>query len=269
MASYYDSQQRKLLPVLYTWDDLTGINDWDSATSWHDWLGGGVSSTPGVPDLTYLTDIEDFGRVADINPLCSVTAQGTVNIKVYAATSIDSSSQLPGDPVINGGTSTVLSGVRARYFQFLIEVFDPGDNSVSISKVTTKLKGTKQVEYIQGDSASHAGSQSERIAPLQQEYSLLTSLHGTAIYTDSGIDSAGSTGDPYVDNGYVDVGYTNTPTGDASEIPVVVVRSLADKANPKYAVFTTNGTNRDHYVYLHIAGLPKLVSDSSGNIIEG
>ena len=96
----------------------------------------------------------------------------------------------------------------------------------------------------------------------------MTSLHGTAVYTDTGIDSAGASGDPYVADGYVFDGYTVSSTGDASEIPVVVVRSLADKANPKYAVFTTNGTNRDHYVYLHIAGLPKMVSDAEGNIVE-
>jgi len=269
MANYYDPQARALFPVLYDWQ--SGIGTWDDwNVSWHTGDGGFVSSV-GVPDIEYYTDIIDFGRVADLNPLCSVSAVGDVNIKVYADTQIDSSSYLPGSPVINAGTSTTLSGVRARYFQFKIEVFTPlgGDPALtSISKVTTKLKGTKQVEYIQGDSATHAGSTSERIVPITQEYSLISSLHGTALYTDSGIDSAGSTGDPYVDNGYVDVGYFNTPTGDASEIPIVVVRSLADKANPKYAVFTTNGTNRDHYVYLQIAGLPKLVSDATGNIVE-
>lgn len=263
--TYYDPQAGRLLPVLYDWDTLTGINTWDTDYTWQDWLGGGISSTPGTPDITFRTEIIDFGRIADINPLCSVTAVGTVNIKVYVADQIDSSSLLPGDPEIEGGQSQTLSGVRGRYFQFQVDV--EGTNP-SISRVVTSLKGTKQVEYIQGDSATHAGTQDERIAPITQEYSLVTSLHGTALYTDSGIDSAGATGSPYVDLGYVFDGYTVSTTGDASEIPVVVVRSLADKANPKYAVFTTNGTNRDHYVYLQVSGLPKLVSNASGNIVE-
>jgi hypothetical protein len=265
MSSYFDPQARKLLPVLYTWDDTNDSSaNWDNATSWQDWLNTGVTET-----LTYLTPIEDFGRTADINPLCTVTASGTVNVKVFTATSIDSSSQLPGDPAITGGQSQTLNGVRARYFQFLIEVTDPGDNSVSISRVVTTLKGTKQTEHIQGDSASHSGTTSERIVPLTQEYSKISSLIGTAEYTDAGIDSAGSVGDPYADSDYVLSGYFDTPSTDASEIPVVIVRSLADKTQPKYAVFTTNGTNRDHYVYLQIVGLPKLISDADGNIIEG
>ena len=254
------------MPILYSWDDTNDSSaSWDNATSWQDWLNTGVTTT-----LTYLTPIEDFGRIADINPLCTVTASGTVNVKVFTATSIDSSSALPGAPTITGGQNQTLNGTRARFFQFLIEVTDPGDNSVNISRVVTTLKGTKQTEHIQGDSASHSGTTSERIVPLTQEYSKISSLIGNAEYVDDGTDSTGAVGDPYADTGYVASSYfVEATSGDASEIPVVVVRSLADKTQPKYAVFTTNGTNRDHYVYLQVVGLPKLISDANGNIVEG
>lgn len=267
--TYYDAQAGSLKPVLYTWDDTNDSSaNWDNATSWHNWLNVSITSTPGTPDISFTTQIVDFGRIADINPLCSVVAVGTVNIKVYVADQIDSSSQLPGDPEITGGQSQTLSGVRGRYFQFQIDI--EGTNP-SISRVVSILKGTKQVEYIQGDSASHSGTTSERIAPITQEYSLITSLHGTAQYDGSGEDSAGATGSPYAVDGYVTTAYFETVTGPAepSDIPVVIARSLADKANPKYAVFTTNGTNRDHYVYLQVSGLPKLISNAAGNIVEG
>lgn len=270
MANYYDPNERRLKTILWAWDS---IPTWDDITlTWH--LGdGGYISSIGTPDIIYYTDIEDFGRVADINPLCTVNAIGDVVIKVYAATSIDSSSLLPGDPVIDTSDSTDPVGVRARYFQFRIEVFTPLGGDVadtSISRVVTKLKATKQTETLQGDSATHAGTVDERIVPITQNYSKISSLIGTAEYQDTGIDSAGVVGDPYVDTGYVADSYIidATSVGDASEIPVVIVRSLADNTQPKYAVFTTNGTNRDHYVYLQVSGLPRMQVSAQGNIVE-
>jgi len=268
MANYYDPDLRKLKPILYTWS--TGAT-WDDLIDWHIGDGGAISSV-GVPDIEYFTAIEDFGRVADINPLCTVNAVGEVVIKVYAATSIDSSSLLPGDPVIDTSDSSQdPQGVRARYFQFKVEVFTlPGEDlaDTSISRVVTKLKATQQTEYIQGDSSSHSGTVDQRIAPITQNYSKISSLIGTAEYTDTGTDSAGAVGLPYANDDYVSSGYFVTTTADSSEIPVVIVRDLTDRTQPKYAVFTTNGTNRDHYVYLQVSGLPRMQVTAQGNIVE-
>jgi len=284
--SYFDPDASLLKPVLYTWNDLS---TWSSGTTWDDWLGNGVS-VDSQPTISFTTDIIDFGRVADINPKCEVSAIGTVNIKVHSATSIDSSSLLPGDPTINAGTNQSLTGITARYFQFTIEVTALADSTAAIQcaleSVQTDLDPTVQTEHVRGESHSHSGTPSERIVPLTNTYSMLTGLQGTAEYDGTGEDSAGGTGtgetqlDPslqymvqgdsdgadYVDDSYVLAG--GSDQADASEIPVVVVRSLASLTQPKYAVFTTNGTNRDAFVYLTVSGLPGLRSDAKGNIVE-
>ena len=284
--AYFDPDSSLLKPVLYTWDDLS---TWSSGTTWDDWLDNGVS-VDSQPTISFTTDIIDFGRVADINPKCEVSAIGTVNIKVHSATSIDSSSLLPGDPTINAGTNTSLTGITARFFQFTIEVTALADSTAAIQcaleSVETNLDPTVQTEQVRGESDSHAGSTTERIVPLTKTYSMLTGLQGTAEYTGTGLDSAGGTADnesqldpslQYIEIGesdgadYVEDSYILQGGSDAtddSEIPVVVVRSLASLTQPKYSVFTTNGTNRDAFVYLTVTGLPGIRSDAKGNIVE-
>lgn len=272
--TYFDADLGQLLPVRYTWADLTGGNTWASATSWDDFTDAGLTSVGSEPDITFFTPVIDFGRIAYVNPLCTVQAVGDVNIKVYSANSIDSSSRLPGDAVITGGRNQTLTGVQGRYFQFQIDVTqDSSVGAVNISSVVTTLDATQQTEYIQGDSAGHSGTTASRVVPITKQYSVVYSLMGAGLYTDSGTDSAGAsavTGDYYVEGNYYNDGYTEVPGGggDASEIPVVVVKDLTSATEPKYTVFTTNGTNRDHYVHLQIVGLPKMISDAEGNIVN-
>lgn len=267
--TYFDSDLGQLRPVLYTWDDTNDSSaNWDNATSWHNWLNVSITSTPGTPDIEFRTEIIDLGRIDDVNPLCEVRAVGTVSVNVHVADQIDSSSLLPGDPAIQGGQSQDLDGQQGRYFQFTIQV--EGTNP-SISSVRTTLSATKQTEFIQGDSSSHSGSTSERIIPIAKEYSKISAVLGTALYDGTGEDSAGATGSPYVNDNYVLSNYFETVSGpvEPSDIPIVIVRSTTSKTQPKYAVFTSNGTLQDHYVYLQVAGLPKLSSDADGNIVEG
>ena len=201
--AYFDPQTRLYKPGLYTWDSLV-LETWDSALTWEDYTGSYTSSV-GVPDLTYTTDIIDFGRVTWVNPLCSVQSSGTHVIKVYAAESIDSSSALPGDPVIDTSDSTArIDGVYGRYFQFVVEVFDGADSY--IRSIQTDITAEEQSESISGDSATHGGSISQRIAPITKEYSRLTAVTGNAVATDN-------------------------------KIPLITVGALTEPTQPRYKVY--------------------------------
>ena len=187
--AYLDPQTNLLKPELYTWDDTNDSSaNWANASTWEDWLGT-YSATAGVPDLVFTTEIIDFGRLTHVNPLCTVVSSGTHNIKVFSAEQIDSSSQLPGDPVIDTSDSTTaIPGVYGRYFQFRIEVFDGADSF--IRSVTTDLNGQEQLEFIQGDSDTHEGTSTTRILPITKNFSKLVTLTGNASLPSYGIDSS-------------------------------------------------------------------------------
>lgn len=204
--AYFDPQLNVLKPELYTWDDTNDSSaNWANASTWEDWLGT-YSATAGEPDLVFTTDIIDFGRLTNINPLCTVVSSGTHVIKVFAAEQIDSSSLLPGDPVIDTSDSTVaIPGQYGRYFQFRIEVFDGAESF--IRSVTTDLNSQEQSESFVGNSNTHPGTTSMRYAPITKEYSKLTALTGNAKAT-------------------------------TTQIPIVTVGSLDDNTQPRYKVYT-------------------------------
>jgi len=214
MTQYYDPDSRSIKRVVYTWDDTNDSStSWEDLTEWETGTGGLYTLGAGDP-ITFRSEIKDFGRVADVNPLCSVVAVGTVNIKVFAADNIDSSSQLPGDPVIIGGQAQTLQGVTGRYFQFLVEVTDESDALAEIVSVRTDLNSVEQTESITGDSATHGGSQTMRLAPLTREYSKLTALQGQ---------------------------------GEATQfiVPLVTVGSLTDPTQARYRVWNLIGGTVD------------------------
>ena len=207
--AYFDPQNNTFKPQLYDWDSLV-LETWDSAITWEDYTGSYTSSA-GVPDLVYTTEIIDNQRLAWVNPLCEVQSSGTHVIKVYAAESIDSSSLLPGDPVIDTSDSTTrIPGVYGRYFQFRVEVFDGADSY--ISQVRTDISTQEQIESITGDSATHPGTTAMRYAPITKEYSVLTSVTGLA---------KASTG----------------------VIPFLTVGSLTDPTQPRYNVYNITSTD--------------------------
>jgi hypothetical protein len=201
MTQYFDPTTGFIKRQVYEWDD-TGVNlyvadgyvdanyvegssgalDWDSLTDWD--TGTGSLYTIGSGDaITFRSEIKDLGRIDYVNPLCEVDATGVVNVKVLAADSIDSSSQLPGDPQITGGQEQTLYGLKGRYFQYLVEVSDDSDAVAEIRSVSTQLLTTKREEFVIGDSSTHAGTQAERLAPLQRSYSRLIHLGGNAKQT--------------------------------------------------------------------------------------
>ena len=208
---YLDKNTGQYYPELNTWDSLV-LETWDSGLSWQDWTESYTSSV-GVPDLTFTTQIQDLGRVAWVNPLCEVISSGTHTIKVYAAESIDSSSALPGDPVIDTSDSTArIDGVYGRYFQFVVEVFD-GVGSY-LEAINIKLETTEQSETVSGNSATHGGSQTMRLAPITKEYSKLTAVTGH---------------------------------GEATQfiVPLVTVGSLSDATQARYRVWNMIGSAVD------------------------
>lgn len=206
MTQYFDPDTRSIKRQVYSWDDTNDSSiSWEDLTSWETATGGLYSIGAGDP-ITFRSDIKDFGRIADINPLCTVDAVGTVNVKVFAADSIDSSSLLPGDPVIDGGQSQTLAGVRGRYFQFLVEVTDDSDALAEILSVRTDLSDRTQQEGISGNSSDHGGTQLARILPITRNYSKLTSVVGNA-------EAVGSSR------------------------PWVTVGSIGDPTTPRYALF--------------------------------
>ena len=201
MAQFFDPTTGTIKRQVYSWDDLgaglyvaddyvvdgyvvgdASSDSWGDLTDWDTGTGGLYTLTSGDP-IIFRSEIKDVGRITDVNPLCTVAATGTVNVKVFAANTIDSSSLLPGDPVITGGTGQRLYGTRARYFQFLVEVSDTSDALAEIRSVVTELNTERQEEFVIGNSNTHAGTIDERIAPLELEYSKLIHLGGNAKQT--------------------------------------------------------------------------------------
>ena len=198
MTQYFDPKDGAIKRQLYAWSDLgaslyvddgyvvdsyvvgdSSSSGWEDLTNWNTGTGSFYTITSGDP-LVFRSEIKDVGRITDVNPLCTVDATGLVNVKVFAANTIDSSSLLPGDPVINGGQEQRLYGVRARYFQFLVEVQDDSDQIAELRSVETSLNTERQEEFVIGNSATHDGTIDERIAPLELTYSKLIHLGGNA-----------------------------------------------------------------------------------------
>ena len=201
MAQYFDPTTGTIKRQVYSWSDLgaglyvaddyvvdgyvvgdASSDSWGDLTDWDTGTGSLYTLTSGDP-IIFRSEIKDVGRITDVNPLCTVAATGLVNVKVFAANTIDSSSLLPGDPVINGGQEQRLYGVRARYFQFLVEVQDDSAELAEIRSVETELNTERQEEFVIGDSATHDGTIDERIAPLELNYSKLIHLGGNAKQT--------------------------------------------------------------------------------------
>lgn len=186
-ATFYNTETRRLELVKYTWADLTGSDTWETGVTWDDFTGGFVSSVGDT--IEYMTDIIDLGRIDYVNPLCTVQTNNNFSVHVYAADQIDSSSLLPGDPVIIGGQNQTLQGVQGRYFQFKIVVEnDSGD--AYIAGVRTNLKSTFQQEVVNGFSGDHPGTTALRYAPIVKSYSKLLNIAGTAEPTDYNADSS-------------------------------------------------------------------------------
>ncbi len=186
ITSYFDTEEQALRPVPYTWADLaTNDTQWEDALSWNAYNDDSAvtTTTDSTADfIQYITPITDFGRIADVNPLCEIdtSGDGDVQIEVYAADSIDSSTLLPGDPVFTTATSgTSPVAVRGRFFMWIIKKFDV-EGDARIRSVRTEVFDTFQQETVNGNSTNFDGSIEERLAPLTKSYSKLLNLSGGA-----------------------------------------------------------------------------------------
>ena len=239
MSQYFDPITNTIKRQVYSWSD-TGTtlyvadgyvdanyvvgsataNAWGDLTDWLTGTGGLYTITSGDP-IVFRSEIKDLGRIDNVNPLCTVEATGIVNVKVFAANSIDSSSTLPGDPVINAGTETLLQGITGRYFQFVVEVSDDSDQIAEIRKVETSLNTDLQQEFISGNSSTHTGTTQARIAPIKKTYSKLTSLTGNA-------------------------------KAEIDKVPFVTIGDLGTPDEPRYTVFSISSTPNDSSTTLGI-----------------
>ena len=268
--TFYNPDSDRLEQVKYTWNDLVAT-DWQSAVSWDDYTGTFTTSPGDI--IRYTTQIIDNNRIAYVNPTITVDSNRTANIKIYTANQIDSSSQLPGSPSITGSQNTDLTSVQARYFQFEIDINNDNADAF-IEGYEIKLNSQIQQEFITADSSTHSGTEQERVLPITKTYSAIQNMTGSCEYVGSGEDSSTTAGEitsvTYMVDDYVQGDYTEIDLigggGDASDVPVFCVRSISDVTQPKYAVFTTNGTPVDATVHVTVTGLPQLRSDSVGNI---
>jgi len=184
ITSYFDTEEQALRPATYTWADLaTNDTNWEDALTWNGYNDDSVvvTTTDSTADfIQYITPITDFGRIADVNPLCEIdtSGDGAVEIEVYAADSIDSSSLLPGDPVFTTPANTPV-GVRGRFFMWVIKKFDV-EGDARIRSVRTEVYDKLEQEAVNGNSTNFDGSIEERLAPLTKSYSKLLNLSGGA-----------------------------------------------------------------------------------------
>lgn len=182
MTSAFNPETRRLEKIQYDWNSMTS-DTWADLTNWQEGNPTyGTVSSIGTVEVEFITDIIDLGRITDFNPLCSVSHNGgDLEIEVYVADSIDSSSRLAGDPVFNVTTAgEVLTGQRGRYVQYRILLKNNGDTLYTLNSVNTEQTLAIQQEVISGDSSTHGGTQAARIAPLTREYSKITGVVGNA-----------------------------------------------------------------------------------------
>ena len=222
MAQYFDPSTQSIKRQAYSWDDTNDSSaSWSTLTSWETGNGAFYTLQSGDP-IEFTTDILDYGRAEYINPLCTVTGVGTSQkIEVWAAESIDSSSQISGTPDITvTGSGQVLNGTYGRYFQFRVSLQDTATELAEIQAVETNLSGKLQQEVVVGDSGTHGGTQAARIAPLTREYSRIAAVVGNA-KADTGITPFVTIGNNTSQAVYTVYDFTEAGAGDSSTVVAI------------------------------------------------
>lgn len=250
-----------------TWDDFdassTG-NDWDSITSWN--------GTPDLP-LTFTTEIEDFGRIENVNYTITVGTNHPVYTTVYYGDTIDSTGgSIDSVSSINVSPSQTLSAVKARYFQFAvsidrdsaaqetpyIETIDIGFGAELVSRQLTDIDTRDLVEVQPGfdDAAFYELPQFDGISKV------------TSIVTQPQLDF-----DDYVIEDYVapDDSTFNLYVEGINFVPVIGVdKSTTPMRIRVLGVTQTNQTSSQRHCVFDavVQGLPELTSDADGNITQ-
>lgn len=232
-----------------TWDDYTS---WTAFTSW--------KGTPVLP-LEFTTEVTDYGSSTLLNFAVECTASDPFTTTLYTSDSIDSAGALvsPTTTTVSPG-DTVISAIKARYWQFKISI-DADSAAVlsgpDITSIQTSLsEETVTRTFTNIDTSTLDGVQGVRTFPTPQGISTITSMI-------TQVQNGGLTGG-YVNGTYVASGYY-TPEGDQS---VQLLR--IEKSDPVtlhiYEGGTANIEPVDCVFDAIVTGLPGMSADALGNI---
>ena len=247
---YYDKiQNRYLADSVETWDGDSAGQLWDDFASWN--------QTPTSP-LRFYTDVVDTGVSDYYNPIVKVDASGPVSITVYHSNSVDSAGALVTPSSFAGGQSQTLSSAKARYWQFQVDVTQQTIETPYIQSITSTLKSTPIEEvFVDVNTANFVDGAGLVTFTPNRNFSTITNAFFTLQ------DSAPT----YMADGYVAANYV--AEGEKT-FPVVYLQS---KANGRLTfevrdVDTYGKTITNATCDIKIQGLPTLISDANGNIVE-
>lgn len=251
-----------------TWSSLTG--GWDTYTDWN--------YTPNLP-LTFTGDVIDTGASEFYNYVTSVSSNYPVNITVQYSDSVDSAGALVSATTINVTPNQTLSGAKGRYWQFSFSVDrDSASQDVPVIRnISHNLRNAYLTVPINNvDSSTLNGSTGQRELALDVDLSAITgaviqpiipftiTAPSTSVYVNG-------TGD-YVATGYVEELYFggSTTPGSLTGRPQVYLDKTTSPITMYIYDFDTYGKTKqiDCFFDAIVTGLPKLISDSNGNIRE-
>ena len=231
---YYDKSTNKYYAnCTEVWDsnnDSSGYV-WDDLTTWD----GTSTST-----LIFLTNVVDSGKSRYYNPIVKVEASGPVSVWVYYGDTLDSTGAIETPNLFVGGQNQTLLGAKARYWQFGILVEKQNIEKLYISNITTIIKSDTVEEVISNLDTS-------------------TVVDSTGYGTIVPANSFSTISSVFIQ-----------PQADGPSKPIVYVRNKST-AGIDFEIFdadTYGKTHIDTTVDVRIQGLPKLISDAHGNIVE-
>jgi len=242
-----------------TWDDLT--SSWDSYST--DWF-----YTPNLP-LTFTTPLVDAGRIDNFNYILNVASNHAVDITVEHGKTVDSSGgDIDNATTINVTPNQSLTAVNARYFKFTVSV-DYADSAGAggvpvINSVENVLNAETQSVSINGiNSDTLSGSVGVR---------QIDSIERIGTVTGAVVTAHGVTG-KYVTDGYVvsddSAGETYITSTSDTAIPYITLDKTTTPITLRIYDLNTFGPNSIDCTFdAVLTGLPKLISDGTGSIVE-
>lgn len=247
---YYDKViNRYLADSVETWDGDSAGQTWDDFATWN--------QTPLSP-LRFYTGVVDTGVSDYYNPIVKVDASGPVSITVYYSNTVDSAGALVSPSSFAAGQSQTLSSAKARYWQFQVDVAQQTTETPYIQSITSTMKSTPIEEvFVDVNTALYADSAGLVTFTPNRNFSTITNAFFTL--QDSAIT--------YVTSGYVADNYVLEGN---KTYPVVYLQSKSGGSLTFEVrdVDTYGKTLTNCICDIKIQGLPTLVSDANGNIVE-
>jgi len=246
---YYDKRQnRYLADSVETWDGDSAGQTWADFATW--------DQTPLSP-LKFYTGIVDTGASNYYNPVVKVDASGPVNITVYYSDTVSGGALVAPSSFV-GGQSTTLSGAKARYWQFQVDVTQQTTETPYIQSITSTMKSTPIEEvFTNVNTAVYEDSAGLVTFTPNRNFSTITNAFFTLQ----------DTATLYMEDGYVATNYVLE--GDKT-YPVVYLQSKSGGSITFEVrdIDTYGKTLTSCVCDIKIQGLPTLVSDADGNIVE-